>query len=185
MVDNDLCGGSLAPQDLGPNLTATSGPLGPNPPEASPRKVDIPDATPSNATFSANAIQMCINQRIYQAGIARANALKARLAGELTGGDLTDATLTQGRLRQDLTITAAALNPSPPAASKTDVKKPTRAGCETVKFTTQQAAINRRIAIASVVRINEALDEIAGGLTGENFKDATITKTDFAAGVTP
>ena len=142
--DKDLCGGTLAPEDLGPNLTATSGPLGPNPPEASPRKVQIPKAQPSNATFKANAEQMCINQRIYQAGIARANALRVRLGGELTGGDLKDGVLTQGKLRQDLTITAAAPNPSPPAASQTEVKQPTRAGCETVKFTTQQAAINRR-----------------------------------------
>ncbi len=28
-------------------------------------------------------------------------------------------------------------------------------------------------------------DELAGGLTGENLKDGTVTKIDFAAGVTP
>ena len=33
--------------------------------------------------------------------------------------------------------------------------------------------------------MNEALDLLAAGLTGENFKDGTITKADFAAGVTP
>jgi hypothetical protein len=185
IVDKDLCGGSVTPADLDSNLTPTSGPLGPTPSQAEPRKVDIPPASNSNATFTANAIQMCINQRVYQAGISRANALKARLDAQLTGGDLTDGTLTQSRLRQDLLITAAVANPTPPAASKTDVKAPTRAGCDSVKFTTSQAAINRRIAIQSVVRANEVLDEVNGGLDDANFKDGTITKVDFAAGVTP
>ncbi|MDH3226355.1 MAG: hypothetical protein OEM67_04610, partial [Thermoleophilia bacterium] len=184
IVDKDLCGGSVAPEDLDSNLTATSGPLGPTPPQADPRKVDIAPAGNTRATFSANAIQMCINQRIYQAGISRANALKARLDAQLTGGDLTDGTLTQGRLRQDLTIMGTA-NPSPPAASRTDVTAPQRQGCGAVKFTTGQAAINRRIAIQSVVRINEVLDEVNGGLGSANFKDGTITKADFAPGVTP
>lgn len=185
IVDKDLCGGSVSPADLDSNLTPTSGPLGPTPSQAEPRKVNIPPAGSSNATFRANAIQMCINQRVYQAGISRANALRARLDSQLTGGDLTDGTLTQSRLRQDLTITAAVANPTPPAASKTDVKAPTRAGCDSVKFTTQQASINRRIAIQSVVRINEVLDEVNGGLDDANFKDGTITKVDFAPGVTP
>ena len=184
IVDKDLCGGAVGPAELHPNLTATSGALGPAPTQADPRPVNIPSAGNSNATFTASAIQMCINQRIYQTAIARANALKARLGGELTGGDLTDTTLTQSRLRQDLTITAATDAPAP-AKSTTDVKTPTRQGCDAVKFTTAQAAINRRIAIQSVVRINEVLDEVNSGLDGANFKDGTLTKADFAAGVTP
>ncbi len=88
-------------------------------------------------------------------------------------------------MRQDLIITAASPAQAPPAASQTDVKQPTRQGCDTVKFTTTQAAINRRIAIESVVRINEALDLLAAGLQGENFKDGSITKADLAPGVAP
>jgi hypothetical protein len=54
-----------------------------------------------------------------------------------------------------------------------------------VRFTPQQAAINRRISIQAVVRLNRLLDDLAAGLTGKNFKDGTVTKVDFAAGVTP
>jgi len=185
ILDGDLCGGSLEPADLDSNVTVTSGPLGPTPPRANPRTVAIAPASQRNAAFSATAIQMCINQRIYQTGIARANALKARLAGRLTGGDVVDGTLTRGRLGRDVTITAASAPPSLPAASRTKVTAPARQGCGKVKFTGAQAAVNRRIAIASVVRINETLDQLSAGLTGENFKDGTITKVDFAPGVTP
>jgi hypothetical protein len=184
IVDNDLCGGSIAPNDLNSALTATSGPLGPTPPQADPRAVAIAPAKDKQATFTASAIQMCINQRIYQAAIVRANALKERLDGKLTGGDVTDGTFTQGRLRQDLTITAATDSPAPPA-SRTEVTQPRRQGCDAVKFTTTQAVINRRIAIQSVVRINEVLDELAGGLGSANLADGTLTKADFAPGVTP
>jgi hypothetical protein len=185
IVDRDLCGGSVGPEELHPDLTGTSGPLGPTPPSSNPRSVDIAPAKDKDTTFQASAIQMCINQRIYQTAIARANALKVRLNGRLTGGDITDAELTQGRLRQDLTITAATDTASPPPASKTNVKKPVRRGCDRVRFTTTQAAVNRRIAIQSVVRINEVLDRLSAGLTGKNFDDGSITKADFAPGVTP
>jgi len=53
------------------------------------------------------------------------------------------------------------------------------------RFTRTQAKINRRIAIASVVRTNEVLDRLAAGLTGRHFIDGTITKVDFVPGMNP
>ncbi len=128
---------------------------------------------------------MCINQRIYQAGIARANGLEKRVSGRLTGGDIVDGTLTGARLRQNLVITAAVANPDPPGPSRTEVATPRGQSCERVTFTPGQAAINRRIAIASVVRLNEVLDQLDSGLNGWHLADGTITKADFAPGVTP
>jgi hypothetical protein len=185
IINADLCGGALSPEDLDSRLTVLSVPPTTTPPAPSPRKVVIAKAKDKDARIAANATQMCINQRIYQAAIVRANALRARIGGELTGGDVVDGLITQNRLRSDLMIAAATANPNPPAASTTNVTKPTRQGCAAVRFTPQQAAINRRISIQAVVRLNRLLDDLAAGLTGKNFKDGTVTKVDFAAGVTP
>ena len=126
---------------------------------------------------------MRVNQRIYQTGIARANALAKRLLGRLTGGDIVDGTLTETRLRQNLVITAATADPDPPGPSRTVVTKPRRESCDQVTFTPAQAAIDRRIAIAFVVRINTVLDQLASGLNGWHFAYGSISRVDFSAGV--
>ena len=126
---------------------------------------------------------MCTNQRVYQLGILWAEALKARIEGGLAGGDVADGTLTQGRLRQDLAVTGGGIAATAQAASATNLRTAERAGCKAVSFTPAQAAINRKIAIASVVRINELLDLLAGGLGTANFADGSIARVDFAPGV--
>jgi hypothetical protein len=124
---------------------------------------------------------MCINQRVYQTAIVRTNALAERL-GKLRGGDVVDGSLTRGHLRQDLAILGAGPPATPPAPSTTDVTTPKRAGCGGVAFTPGQAAINRRIAIASVVRVNRLLDDLAAGLTGAQFLDRSLTSADLGPG---
>ncbi|MGI9539639.1 MAG: TolB family protein, partial [Miltoncostaeaceae bacterium] len=184
IVDADICGGAISDQDLGSTLAATVGALGPAPPQASPRPVEIPGAVDKgNVTFRADALQMCTNQRVFQLGILWAEALKTRIEGNLNGGDIADGTLTQGRLRQDLALSAGAGAPPTQAPSMTDLRTPQRAGCQTVSFTPAQAAINRRIAIASIVRVNELLDLLAGGLGTAHFADGSIARVDLAPGV--
>jgi hypothetical protein len=179
IVDGDFCGGALSRDDLDSRIVLVTRDPAATPPASNSRTVRIERGKTKDTVFVANATQMCINQRIYQAGIARANALRARIAGRLTGGDIVDGTITQDRLRGDLMIAAATADPRPAAASRTNVRQPVRQGCGVVRFTPQQAAINRRIAIQSVVRINRVLDKLASGLTGDDFVDGTITKVDF------
>lgn len=176
----DVCGGALGPAEIGPSLVAATGALGPAPVPPDPRPVVIAAAARKDVAFEASALQMCINQRVYQAAIARTNALAERLAA-LRGGDVEDGTLGRGHLRQDLAVTAGT-GSSSAERSTTGVDRPERRGCGVVRFTTAQAAINRRIAIQSVVRVNALLDDIASGLTDANFADGSLGRADFAAG---
>lgn len=126
------------------------------------------------------AEQLQINQKVYSAAVRRANALKARIEGELTGGDIKDAELTRDRLRQDLArsalLTAAANTPS---ASTTNVE-PAKAKTVTFTPTLKQLGINQKIAQAAVKRTNELRTLLGTGLTGENFADGSITAADWA-----
>jgi hypothetical protein len=62
--------------------------------------------------------------------VRRSNALKARLEGKLTGGDLVNGKLGRDRLRQDLSITSTTPAATPAAASKTEIP-PTTASTAT------------------------------------------------------
>ena len=186
ILTKDLCGAALGPEDFDPNVTTATGPLGPTPPQADPRPLSIPRAQKKpGVTFAVTRIQVCINQRIYQKAIAQANALEKRIRGGLTGGDITDANVTQGLLQQNLSVTASTTNPNPPARSETKIIKPSRKGCQNVKVTAAQAAINSKIAVTAVKRVNSLRAILARGLTGGNFADQTITKVDLAPGVSP
>lgn len=178
----DICGGAIGPEKLGPSLSWAIGSLGPAPTPPDPRALRIAPAAKKNVRFTETALQMCVNQRVYQTAIVRTNALAERL-GRLRGGDVEDATLTRAQLRQDLTILRAAQPATPQAPSSTDVRPPERSGCGAVRFTPAQAAINRRIAIASVVRVNRLVDNLAAGLSGPQFLNRSLSGSDFDPGV--
>ena len=180
----DLCGSSLAPRDLDAGIAITVGSFGPEATVANPRPVNIPAAKDRNAKFTLTATQLAINQRVYAAAIRRANALKARIEGTLTGGDIDDGTLGRDRLRRDLTIISTTGPARAPAKSKTAIKKP---GISTAKITPTltQLRINQRIARGAVIRTNTLRTLLATGLRGENFTDGTITAADLEPPAAP
>ena len=77
-----------------------------------PRRLVVAAAKPADPSqIRLSTGQLLINQRISQAAIRRLNALKARLDGGLTGGDVDDRTLAQPAFVAGLRVLAA----SPPA----------------------------------------------------------------------
>ncbi len=181
IVNGDICGGSLIGDQLHSGVMFSQDLLQAVPGRADPRPLVIPvaQAKPA-ATFSLTARQLKINQNVYSAALRRANALKARIGGRLTGGDIKDGELTADRLRQDLilgTLTAAA---TVPGASTTQVADP-----DTKKAvfspTLRQLRINQRIAQAAVKRTNDLRATVGAGLTGRNFVAGSITAADWAA----
>ncbi len=100
------------------------------------------------------------------------NALAARLDAGLTGGDLRDGVLTGAKLKRNLRITAAAPGPAVPA-SQTRLG-PRGSGGGKVSVSVKQLQINQRISQAAVRRVNELVDRLMRGLTGDDFRDGTI-----------
>ena len=118
----DLCQGALGASELGAGIaTDLAGPplafVAPD-----PRPIVVAAAKPADPSqIRLSTGQLLINQRISQAAIRRLNALKARMDGGLTGGDVDDATLTQPVFVAGLRVLAAPPPASPPAASTTDI----------------------------------------------------------------
>ena len=130
-----------------------------------------------------SARQLRINQRIYQAAIRRADALEARLAGKLTGGDLAAGAITQNELHPRLRITSAAPAASEPAPSRTRLAPPGSGAGGKVALTAAQLRINQRIAQAAVRRANALVARLEAGLTGDAFAPGSITSRNLAPGV--
>jgi hypothetical protein len=136
-----------------------------------------------SARVSLEAGQLLINQRISQAAVRRVNALAARLEAGLTGGDVRDGVLTGGKLKRNLVISAAAAAPAVPA-SQTRLGGRGSGGGE-VSVSVKQLQINQRISQAAVRRVNELVDRLMRGLTGEDFRDGTIGASKLASTLRP
>ncbi len=180
IVNGDLCGGTLAGEQLDAGVQLFKELLGPVPGPASPRALDI--ATPAakpGVRFALTAAQLKINQNVYSAAVRRANALSARINGRLTGGDIANGQLTGDKLRQDLRLGTLTPAVSVAVASSTQVAAPLP---KTARFTPtlRQLRINQKIAQAAVRRTNDLRQTLARGLTAENFADESITAIDWA-----
>ena len=180
----DLCQGALAASELAPGIVTDRA----GPPLAfaapDPRPIVVAPATPGDPSdITLTTGQLLINQRISQAAIRRLNALKARMDGGLTGGDVDDGTLTQPVFIAGLRVLVAPPPASPPAASTTDIA-PARPGDPSqVTLTTGQLLINQRISQAAVRRANDLIARIEDGLLAGDVHDGTVTALDLAPGV--
>lgn len=143
------------------------------------RPVKVPAGSRGTATLRVTARQLRINQRIYSAALRRANALTARIEGQLTGGDIRDGELTQETVAEWVVLGAQNPTAEPTAASVTQVKSP-RSNGATFQPTLNQLQTNQRIAQAAVRRTNELRAKLAFGLQAENFLDNSISAVDFA-----
>jgi Tol biopolymer transport system component len=182
----DVCGGAVGPAELAAGA-ATAARLASIAllQRADPRPITPRPATSDpDARFSLTEAQLLINQRIDQAGVRRANALDARLAGGLTGGDVADRAITQGKLHDRLAVTAAPAA-APVAASVTRIAPAGRRNPGSVTLSVEQLRINQRIAQAAVRRSNALIARLERGLTAADLRDGSIGAADLAAGVAP
>ena len=182
----DLCQGALGASELGAGITTDlAGPpiafVAPN-----PRRLVVAVAKPADPSqIRLTTGQLLINQRISQAAIRRLNALKARLDGGLTGGDVDDRTLAQPAFVAGLRVLAAPAPAKPPAASTTRILAAKPGDPSKVTLTTGQLLINQRISQAAVRRANELMARIEDGLLAGDVRDGTLTALDLAPGVAP
>lgn len=178
LIGADICAGSLSAANLAAGTTTTAGSASGGP-AATPRALKVvpsaPTATPARFTVSAGQLE--INQRIYSAAVRRANALRQRLDGRLTGGDIRDGTLAPDRLGG---LTVSAFGGAPVPASRTRLAPAPRRDGVRFARSVAQLRTNQKIAQAAVRRTNDLRRLLARGLTGENFAPRSISGSDWA-----
>ena len=176
----DICGGAVGPVELAAGITFDTG-AAPLPLAApNPRPIVVAAAKPPDASgIRLTTGQLLINQRISQSAIRRLNALKARMDGGLTGGDVDDAQIGPPQLSTALRILVAP-PATPLARSTTDIAPANPGDPSQVTLTTGQLLINQRISQAAVRRANELIARIEDGLVGTDLRDAGLTGADLA-----
>jgi hypothetical protein len=177
----DMCGNGIGPAEFA-GLTFMGG--GPSAPAtAAPRPLKIPVASGAGGRVTVSVRQMRVNQRIAQAALRLVDALRARLDGGLTGGDLADEAVGSGQLWNGLRVFAATQS-APVAPTVTKPRRPpARQG--RVTLTAEQALVNRRIALEALRRANELADRLGRGLTGADIRDGSLTVLDLAPEARP
>jgi hypothetical protein len=117
--------------------------------------------------------------------VRRANAIEARLAAGLTGGDIADGQVGQGKLADRLRVTSAGAG-TPQAPSVTVIApRATDPDPASVRLTVDQLRIDQRIFQAAVRRANALVARLEGGLAGDAIKDGSLTAADLTPGVVP
>ncbi|MCB0872616.1 MAG: hypothetical protein KDC36_04470, partial [Thermoleophilia bacterium] len=127
--------------------------------------------------------QMLINQRISQAAIRRLNALKDRLDGGLTGGDIVDGAVGRAQLRAGTRLLYVPLVATPPAASTTDIAPAATGNPSSVTLSKGQMLINQRISQAAVRRANDLIRRLNQGLGPDEIRNGALSAADLAPGV--
>ncbi|WP_217914534.1 proprotein convertase P-domain-containing protein [Miltoncostaea marina] len=179
LVKDDFCGGAIGAKQLGQGLTAGTLPAAQALTPPKPRPVVVEQGqTSSSARFQLTAAQLLINQRVAQAAVRRANGLEKRLDGGLTGGDIRDGQVSQDKLAERLTVTAAA-PVAQPAASTTEIAARSGQG-GTVRMTAGQLLVNQRIGQAAIRRLNALTARIESGITRSDVRAGSITAADLA-----
>ncbi|MEW6582651.1 MAG: hypothetical protein AB1416_07820, partial [Actinomycetota bacterium] len=178
----DLCGGAVDRAEFGPGVTVGFLPASTPPVVATPRSITPrPTGGGTTARVRLSRSQLLINQRISQAAVLRANALKARLDAGLTGGDVKDGSLTANTLVFGLGILAAAPGASPAAKTTTVITRPLYGTPGRVHLSRSQLLINQRISQAAVRRTNALRARLQRGLAGSDLRDGTLSAVDLAA----
>jgi hypothetical protein len=186
VTGSDLCGGTLAPADFGQGVVLGAQPNPPTPAQPSPRAITPGPVGGGNpAAVQLTRDQLLINQRISQAAVRRVNALKARLDGGLTGGDLVDGAITREKLADQLGVLAAPTPVTTTPKTTTNVAPATPGNPSAVTLSKTQLLINQRISQAAVRRSNELRDRLRAGLKGTDFQDGTLTANDISAAAKP
>jgi hypothetical protein len=140
---------------------------------------------PMRVTLSRQ--QLLINQRISQAAVRRVNAIRERLNGDVTAGDVRAGALTAAKLD---TSGRFAFNRALPAGGEVStafrplqLRNPGRGDPGRVTVSRRQLLINQRISQAAVRRINQVRAELRMGLTGLNVRDGSLARATLSPGV--
>ena len=178
LESRDICGGALGVDRFldSVGFVAADGER----PTANPRPLEVASATRGDVSgVTVSRTQALINQRVAQAAIRRVNALRVRIEGALTGGDMKSATLTNGQLVPGLGFGTLQDTPKP-ARSQTRIQARTGGSPGAVTLSATQARINQRIGQQAVLRVNALTDELKRGLVADNFAPASIGGTEVA-----
>lgn len=181
----DICGGALDQAEFGPSVRLGFLPDSTPPGSAAPRSVTPMSPGGGNpARVALSRRQLLINQRISQAAVRRANALKARLDAGLAGGDVTDGTIGADGLQFGLGVLVAT-----PTATQVETSTrvaPFQANAPgRVRLSREQLLINQRISQAAVLRTNAIRARLESGLSAAAFQNGTLTSADLAPAIRP
>lgn len=180
---DDICGGAIGRDELADDVITTQTLNPATPSLASPRALVVPPARGGRARIVLTARQLRINQRIASAALRRARALEVRLAN-LTGGDLAPGgQIRVGKLAPELAVLS--LGTTPTAASSETRVRPPGPGRGRIERSVRQLRINQRISAAAVRTLNGLVDQINGGLTGDNFRDRSVSGSDLGPDARP
>jgi hypothetical protein len=175
----DLRPWGLGTDVFGEDVTATGPGMGPGRNAAAPRRLAAPAPRRARERVRLSRRQLRINQRISQAAVRRVNALEARLAGGLTGGDVVDGAIGADALVPGVVITRARPGGEVPEATRTVVAPPSGAPAR-IRPTAAQALVNQRISQAALLRANALVRRLRRGLGGEAFRPGSLTAVDLA-----
>jgi hypothetical protein len=180
----DICGGALTAPDFAQGTVTSFTAVPVTPAAPTPRAVTPAGQRQGNAAgVRLSREQLLINQRISQAAVRRMNALKARLDGGLTGGDVDNGTIARPQLSAGIEILVAPRPATPPARTTTNVA-PFRANNPGgVRLTRGQLLVNQRISQAAVRRSNDLIARLGRGLGAGDIRNGTLTGFDLANGV--
>jgi len=170
--------GSIGAAAFGPSVQTSADPSAACVPAGPPAALPTTPAHPAAGRVTLSARQLLINQRIAQTAVRRANGLEARLDAGLTGGDVRDGAISAAKLAPGLHVSPAGAA-SPEAPTVTRLAPPARRAAR-VALSAEQLVIGQRIAQAAVERLNALADRLAAGLTGTDFKPASLTADDPA-----
>ncbi len=181
ITSRDVCGASLGPR-LFDGVTQRDA-LRIEPGSPDPRDLQTRRLGPAQpGRFRLNRRQLIINQRIYQAALRKARAVRRRVEGGLTGGDIVDGALRREHLAPGAIVTAVADRPAPAPSRSEALSAPPRAGG--VRVDERQLRINQRIAQAAIRETRRVIGRLEIGLEGKNFRRASITAADLRSSVT-
>ncbi len=174
----DLRPRGMAPPAFGPGVPATPAATT-GPPPALARAPEAPAAARPRAGAAARVrlsrSQLVVNQRISQAAVRRANALEARFAAGLRGGDLRPGAIDAERLAPGVAIGAVTPAPRPSPPTRTSVAPPGRRDAAAVRLSAAQLLVNQRISQAGVRRSNALLDRLAKGVWAGDMQPGSVT----------
>ena len=191
-LDAGITAGDLSPEAFGAGFVASGtslafaptvrlgrGSTGAAPAAAAPRPITPAPGGGGTGAVKVTPAQLLINQRISQAAVVRANALEARLAGGLTGGDLAEGAITPGKLAAGVVIAAAA-DEATPAPSTSTPKRIARGNAKGLRVTSAQLTVNLRIAEAARDRARALSARLTRGLGEGDFRPGSVVAANLS-----
>lgn len=186
-LDAGIVAGDLRHQGLGaeafdPALAPSGTPVGGGTAAAAVRPLGIGGGAGTASAprgIPVSVRELLATQRIAQAAVRRAAAIKARLAAGLTGGDVVDGSIGPEKLvpgvslgRPTAVSTAAPASVAPPLRR---AARPTR-----VRLLPRQLLIEQRISQGAVRKAEALRERLLRGLSTADFRPGSIGSADLA-----